>query len=772
MKRFLPLFFSLCLCISLIPSAFAGEIEIVPVDEADGEAISVIDPVAVAEEAAQAAERVDNCVPISVDNFPDEVFRTYIKQSFDTDGNNQLNMAELEPVKSISVGSKGITSLQGIEYFTKLEYLYCASNSLSTLDVRQNTALTFLNCADNHLSKLDISKNTKLYFLSCENNHIAELDISNCPTLLVVVENGALSESSTFNVYSSDEGSFFIPPATKLITEVTAAPTISTQPTSTTAAAGNTAKFSVKAAGTGLSYQWQYRMSSSDSWKSCTTTGAKTATLSVMALSYRSGYQYRCAVKNSAGTAYSTAATLTIAKTPSITAQPKSTSVKSGTTATFTVAATGGGLSYQWQYRTSSSDTWKSSTLTGAKTTSLSVKAETYRSGYQYRCKVTNAAGTAYSNAATLTVLSAPAITTQPVSKTANEGATAKFTVAASGGSLSYQWQYRTSSSDTWKESTTSGCKTAALSITAEAYRNGYQYRCKVKNTLGTVYSKAATLKVNRVEYRALLVGEVNFSWETATRNRGDVQLMESMLKSAKGPTGGSYSVTCRYDLDNTGIMNAISSTFSGADSNDVSLFFIATHGIVDVPSGVDAGAMVTITSNGYEDFLTMSDLASCLKEVPGKVIVLIGSCGSGAAIVQNGVVGYAGKDAMDVDDAFNAAVVNAFAALDEKLPNETGDIANTGEFRNSKFYVMTAAAHQESSWGSESRGYNYFTYYFANGASGSKPADANGNGSITLLEMYNYVKTNAYGPYNDGTGDYYQHVQVYPANSSYVLFK
>ena len=290
-----------------------------------------------------------------------------------------------------------------------------------------------------------------------------------------------------------------------------------------------------------------------------------------------------------------------------------------------------------------------------------------------------------------------------------------------------------------------------------------------MSNSNGSVYSNSATLKVNLVKYRALLVGEVNFSFETANRNKGDVELMSNMLKSVKGPAGGTYSVTCKYNLDTAGVKNAISTTFAGADSNDVSLFFIATHGVVDVASGPYAGELLTIASDGSNDYMTLGELADALKTVPGKVIVLLGSCGSGAAIVENGIAKYA---AGDTGDAFNTAVIEAFAAVDENLPEEDIAVPNTGEFRNSKFYVLTAAAHQESSWGSESLGYNFFTYSLATGAGSSKPADANGNGTITMLEMYNYVKTNAYGPYNDGTGNYYQHVQMYPANSSYALFK
>ena len=309
------------------------------------------------------------------------------------------------------------------------------------------------------------------------------------------------------------------------------------------------------------------------------------------------------------------------------------------------------------------------------------------------------------------------------------------------------------------------------------AYKNGI-----TKGTSDTTFSpnKACTreqlvvflykfdrLEDSSVKYRALLVGEVHFSWETATRNEGDVKEMKSMLGSVKGAKGNKYSVTCKYDLSASGIKSAISSAFSGADENDVSLFFIATHGVTNVSSGIYAGELVTVESAGKTDgYLTLSDLASWLKKVPGKVIVVLGSCGSGAAIISsNGEISFAEGNSEEMDELFCRAAVEAFAAADP--------VANTGELRSSKFYVLTAAQHQESSWGSEYYHYNYFPHYFSEGAGSGKPADANGDGYLTLDELYYYSYERAFGPYTDSYGyNNYQHAMMYPEFCSYALFK
>ena len=273
-----------------------------------------------------------------------------------------------------------------------------------------------------------------------------------------------------------------------------AKPVITTQPKSQTAAPDTTVKFTVKATDA-TAYQWYYRTSSTGTWAKSTLTGCKTATLSVKATTARNGYQYKCKVSNAAGYVYTNAVTLTVASKPTITTQPKSQTASPDTTVKFTVKASGTGLTYQWYYRTSSTGTWKKSTLTGNASATLSVKATEARNGYQYKCRVSNAAGYVYTNAVTLTVASKPVITTQPADRTASAGATVKFTVKASGAT-SYQWYYRTSSTGEWKKSTGTGAATATLTVEAKSYRNGYQYKCKVSNANGGVYTRAATLTV------------------------------------------------------------------------------------------------------------------------------------------------------------------------------------------------------------------------------------------------------------------------------------
>ena len=95
-------------------------------------------------------------------------------------------------------------------------------------------------------------------------------------------------------------------------------------------------------------------------------------------------------------------------------------------------------------------------------------------------------------------IVSAPAITTQPESKTVTVGQTATFTVAATGTSPTYQWQYSTDGGATWTNIPGATSNSYTTDTTA-LDMNGYQYQCVVSNTAGKVTSSAATLTVQPI---------------------------------------------------------------------------------------------------------------------------------------------------------------------------------------------------------------------------------------------------------------------------------
>ena len=118
-------------------------------------------------------------VAINEKNFPDPVFRKYVSDTFDTNGNGYLSKDELAAVTKIEVYNKDIYDLTGVEYFTDIELLNCANDKVTKLDVSRNTKLKELALPNNQLTSLDISKNTELIKLNCYNNKLTALDLSN-----------------------------------------------------------------------------------------------------------------------------------------------------------------------------------------------------------------------------------------------------------------------------------------------------------------------------------------------------------------------------------------------------------------------------------------------------------------------------------------------------------------------------------------------------------------------------------------------------------------
>ena len=90
-----------------------------------------------------------------------------------------------------------------------------------------------------------------------------------------------------------------------------------------------------------------------------------------------------------------------------ITQHPENQRVNDGSSATFTISATGDNLTYQWQQSADNGVSWTD--INGAKSSNYTTETTTMdMSGYQYRCIVTGAGGSVTSNAATLTVKAIP----------------------------------------------------------------------------------------------------------------------------------------------------------------------------------------------------------------------------------------------------------------------------------------------------------------------------------------------------------------------------
>ena len=283
-------------------------------------------------------------------------------------------------------------------------------------------------------------------------------------------------------------------------TSAAATLTVLTQPAPVTVTDGASATFTVTDLGpAAVTYQWRK--------DGVAISGATNASYTFVAnYATDNGHLYSVVANGPGGPATSANALLTVTPVaPVIVTQPANQTVADFTTATFSVVASGSGLTYQWQ---------RSPTLAGAFVNIAGATGASYSfqvtyatdNNSQYRVIVSRSGILpATSVSATLTVTPVgPQILTQPVNTAAHYGVATNLTVVArASGTLTYLWQKFNGT--TWVNVSgtgISGTTTATLTFNATATANtgnSGSYRVTVTSTgagAGSVISSTAVFTV------------------------------------------------------------------------------------------------------------------------------------------------------------------------------------------------------------------------------------------------------------------------------------
>ncbi len=245
-------------------------------------------------------------------------------------------------------------------------------------------------------------------------------------------------------------------------------------------------------------YEWQASNDNITWAKAVGGTGVTTAAYTPVALT--ASKFYRCKITVSGVCAgipspyYTASVKITVNAATAITTHPSNQTVCAGSSATFSVAATGNNLTYQWLSSSTSNGTFNN--IQGATNASYSIVGSSSNNGFYYKCRLSGSCGAIItSNAASLTVNNATSISIHPYTQNICLGGNATFTIIASGSNLTYQWQKCITSSGTY--SNISGATTASYVFTPSLSDNGYYYKCKVTGSCGaSVYSNAMQLNV------------------------------------------------------------------------------------------------------------------------------------------------------------------------------------------------------------------------------------------------------------------------------------
>ena len=233
------------------------------------------------------------------------------------------------------------------------------------------------------------------------------------------------------------------------------------------------------------------------------------------------------------------------------------------------------------------------------------------------------------------------------------------------------------------------------------------------------------------------LLKSLSFDNETSI-NKVDPDIYT--IKNINGNTTKSY------------LRNACASLGTKTTDNSVTYVYILCHGdqYGTLYFGLDTHATVT-----------MSELKSMLDGINGKIVLMLGSCHSGSAILEEGTSKL---------DEIARLFKNTFTGSSVAIHQGQGVFVN-----EPKYYVLTAAGADESGYNQvdyeytddgipyvdEADSYNYFTKGICAAASYADDS------SVSLNDVYNIAYR-----YCQAITDSMQSVQVSPSDSKQIIFQ
>ena len=313
-------------------------------------------------------------------------------------------------------------------------------------------------------------------------------------------------------------------------------PAITLHPVSQTVNPGVSVTFRSNASGSApLGFQWTKDRA--------IIPGANSADLTILSALQADEGAYRCVITNSAGSAETNPAQLTVNDPVVVTGHPGSLSVKPSQVAVFTVTVSGTPpFAYQWKKN--------AVTNVGTNAATLRIEPAAQSDEGSYSCEITNVVGTVVSNPASLIVFDPVVFTQQPADATVNPGATVAFSVATTGTApFTYKWRKG--------GIPIPGAVDSVYRINAVAEADQGSYDCEVTNICWPMLSNAADLMVNdpvqitqQPSSRTVNPGaSVTFS-VVATGTGPLTYQWKKGLNAIGGALGASYTINSAQESD------------------------------------------------------------------------------------------------------------------------------------------------------------------------------------------------------------------------------
>ena len=380
---------------------------------------------------------------------------------------------------------------------------------------------------------------------------------------------------------------------------------------------------------------------------------------------------------------------------PSIVEQPMAFTAPAGGVAYFAVVATGTRpLAYQWRR--------DGAAIAGARGDVHYIPAVALADhGAVYDVVVSNSAGSVTSAGATLSVVApvAPTITSSPASLSVAAGASASFSVAATGTlPLSYQWQRN----GVDIVGATAATYTIPVAVLADS---GAVFRVRVSNPGGSVVSGEATLTVTGPVLSAPTI--------TAQPQNASVTVGQTAVFTV-GVTG-SPAPTFQWRRNGTPITGATASSYTtppAAATDDGAVFSVVVSN--SEGSVTSSGATLTVTAATFDEKIKLLRLLNVVLEFADAGLVPFEAttddlsafinpatvCDSGTlSVTLNGAAVSAGQTvpdsgtlagvaiACDIDGAVYAGSTSVAYNLTSRAPTGTATITATNMRLTSSFF-------------------------------------------------------------------------------------